>query len=117
MSTDAAKAVVRRNNEEVQNKGNFDKAGELLGAGGLGPLADAQNLHCHVSKVKGLSLTFFHAFQTKVAWGSGGGLPILDRRIYCTAYDSLPIGYRCLSTHRLLRSGHSARARPSIWQN
>src|SRR5215475_9065225 len=27
----------------------------LLGVGGLGPLADAQNLHCHVSDVGGLS--------------------------------------------------------------
>ena len=27
----------------------------LLGAGGLGPLADAQNLHRHVSEVEGLS--------------------------------------------------------------
>ena len=30
MSTDAAKAVVRRNTEEVQNKGNFDVFEELF---------------------------------------------------------------------------------------
>src|SRR5262245_26075955 len=42
---------------ELQSGGNLLRQDRitLLGAGGLGPLADAQNLHCHVSEVEGLS--------------------------------------------------------------
>src|SRR5271156_777208 len=42
---------------ELQSGGNLLRHDRitLLGAGGLGPLADAQNLHCHVSEVEGLS--------------------------------------------------------------
>src|SRR5262249_62024350 len=41
---------------ELQSGGNLLRQDRitLLGAGGLGPLADAQNLHCHVSEVEGL---------------------------------------------------------------
>jgi hypothetical protein len=42
---------------ELQSGPNLlrQKRSTLLGAGSLGPLADAQNLHCHVSEVEGSS--------------------------------------------------------------
>ena len=100
MSTDAAKAVVRRNTEEVQNKGNFDVFEELFADDFIDhtPQPGTTPDKAGVRKLYGYLRAAFPDFHAEIHWQLANGDRVTTYKTYHGTHEGHFLGVA--PTHR-----------------
>jgi steroid delta-isomerase-like uncharacterized protein len=100
MSTDAAKAVVRRNTEEVQNKGHFDVFEELFADDFVDhtPQPDTTPDKAGVRKLYSYIRAAFPDFHAEIHWQLADGDRVTTHKTYYGTHEGYFLGVA--PTHR-----------------